>query len=141
MADTDDFNAKIIADFRATQGHPGGPFAGTPILLLHTIGARTGTPRINPVVYAEDGDRYVVFASYAGAPKDPAWYHNLKAHSEAKIEIDTRTLAVRVDEVTGAERDAIYARHAAKYPAFAEYEAKAGERTIPVIALTPVSAT
>jgi deazaflavin-dependent oxidoreductase (nitroreductase family) len=140
MADTDDFNAQIIADFRATGGHPGGPFAGTPILLLHTIGARTGTPRINPLVYAEDGDRYVVFASYAGAPKDPAWYHNLKAHPEAKIEVDTRALTVRVDEVTGTERDAIYARHAANYPAFAEYEAKAG-RKIPVIALTPVSAS
>ncbi|WP_261565270.1 nitroreductase family deazaflavin-dependent oxidoreductase [Frankia gtarii] len=140
MADTDDFNARIIADFRATQGHPGGPFAGTPILLLHTTGARSGNPRINPVVYAEDGDRYLVFASYAGAPRDPAWYHNLKAYPEAKIEIDTRTLAVRVDEVTGAERDTIYARHAANYPAFAEYEVKAG-RKIPVIALTPVPAT
>ncbi|WP_261554808.1 nitroreductase family deazaflavin-dependent oxidoreductase [Frankia tisae] len=140
MADTDDFNARIIADFRATQGHPGGQFAGTPILLLHTTGARSGNPRINPVVYAEDGGRYLVFASYAGAPKDPAWYHNLKAYPEAKIEVDARTLAVRVDEVTGAERDAIYARHAANYPAFAEYEAKAG-RKIPVIALTPVAAT
>ncbi|THJ74902.1 nitroreductase family deazaflavin-dependent oxidoreductase [Candidatus Frankia alpina] len=140
MADTDDFNARIIADFRATQGHPGDPFAGTPILLLHTTGARSGNPRINPLVYAADGDRYLVFASYAGAPRDPAWYHNLKAYPEAKIEVDTRTLAVRVDEVTGAERDAIYARHAANYPAFAEYEAKAG-RKIPVIALTPVPAT
>ncbi|EIV93939.1 nitroreductase family deazaflavin-dependent oxidoreductase [Frankia sp. QA3] len=140
MADTEDFNARIIADFRATQGHPGGQFAGTPILLLHTTGARSGNPRINPLMYVEDGDRYLVFASYAGAPKDPAWYHNLKAHPEAKIEIDTRILAVRVDEVTGVERDAVYARHAANYPAFAEYEAKAG-RKIPVIALTPVPAT
>ncbi len=137
MADTDDFNARIIADFRATQGHPGGQFAGTPILLLHTTGARTGAPRINPLVYAEDGDRYLVFASNAGAPRDPAWYHNLKAHPEVKIEIDTRVLDVRVDEVTGAERDAVYARHAANYPAFAEYEANAG-RKIPVIALSPV---
>lgn len=138
MADVNDWNKKIIADFRANGGHVGGQFEGAPLLILHTRGARSGEPRENPMMYlAEDGRTYV-FASYAGSPAHPAWYHNLKANPSVEVEIAdgagiTRYRARAVD-VTGAERDRIYARQAELYPGFAEYEEKT-DRIIPVVAL------
>ena len=86
-----DFNAQIIEEFRANDGRVGGPFEGGTLLLLHHVGARTGTPRVNPLMYRRDGDRYVVFASKAGAPTSPDWYHNLKAHPNTTIEVGTDT--------------------------------------------------
>ena len=133
-----DFNAQIIAEFRANHGRVGGRFEGATLLLLHTTGAKSGTPHTNPVVYLADGGRYVVFASKAGAPTNPGWYHNLKAHPEVSIEVEDSTIEVTASEVTGPERDRLYDRQTEVSPQFAQYQAKT-ERLIPVIALTPRS--
>src|SRR5947209_10747586 len=98
-----DFNARIIDEFRANEGRVGGPFEGSTLLLLHHIGAKSGKDRINPLVYNRDGDRYVVFASKAGAPTNPDWYHNVKAHPDVTIEVGTDTIDVRAEEATGEE--------------------------------------
>jgi deazaflavin-dependent oxidoreductase (nitroreductase family) len=113
----------------------GGPFEGAPMLLLHHVGAKSGTRRVNPLVYLPDGDRYVIIASKGGAPKHPDWYHNLVANPETTIEVGTETIPVRAEVITGEERDRLYARQAADRSAFAEYQAKT-KRRIPVIALT-----
>lgn len=131
-----DFNAQIIAEFRANGGRVGGRFAGATLLLLHTEGARSGTHSMNPVVYLADGGRYVVFASKAGAPNNPGWYHNLKAHPDVSIEVEDDTIEVTATELTGAERDRLFARQVEISPGFADYEART-ERVIPVVALTP----
>ncbi|MBV8217090.1 MAG: nitroreductase family deazaflavin-dependent oxidoreductase [Solirubrobacterales bacterium] len=132
----DDFNARIIEEFRANEGRVGGPFEGGTLLLLHHVGARTGTPRINPLMYSRDGDRYVIFASKAGAPTNPDWYHNLKANPEASIEVGTDTIEVVASEATGDERDRLYNAQAELRPQFAEYQANT-DRVIPVVLLTP----
>ena len=131
-----DFNTRIIEEFRANAGSVGGPFEGATLLLLHTAGAKSGTHYTTPVVYLDDDGRYVIFASKAGAPSHPGWYHNLKAHPELHIEVGDKRLEVTADEVTGAERDRLYARQAERMPQFAEYQANI-ERVIPIIALTP----
>ena len=133
---SDDFNARVIEEFRANQGRVGGPFEGGTLLLLHHVGARTGTPRINPLMYNRDGDRYVVFASKAGAPTNPDWYHNLKANPNATIEVGTDTIDVVASEATGEERDRLYHAQAELRPQFAEYQKKTS-RVIPVVVLTP----
>jgi deazaflavin-dependent oxidoreductase (nitroreductase family) len=138
MPDANDRNARIIEEFRANEGKVGGYFAGRPMLLLHTKGRKTGLPRTNPVVYLPDGDRFVIIASKGGAPKDPQWYRNLVADPNVEIEVGTRTIPVKAVVITGPERDELYARQVEKMPAFADYERKT-ERTIPVIALEPVS--
>jgi deazaflavin-dependent oxidoreductase (nitroreductase family) len=132
-----EFNEKIIAEFHANEGRVGGPFDGETLLLLHHTGAKTGAARINPLVYLPDGDRYVIFASKAGAPTNPDWYHNLKAHPDVEIEVGTETLAVKASEVTGAERDRLYSEQEQRMPQFTDYTQKAEGRQIPVIALTP----
>ncbi len=131
-----DFNAKIIEEFRANGGRVGGMFEGATLLLLHHIGARSGQERVNPLVYDRDGDRYVIFASKAGAPTNPDWYHNLKAHPEVTIEVGTDTIPVTAAEATGQERERLFQAQVERAPTFAEYQAKT-ERTIPVIILTP----
>jgi deazaflavin-dependent oxidoreductase (nitroreductase family) len=129
-----DYNVKVIEDFRAGGGSVEGlPF---PILLLHHFGAKTGTERVNPLAYLPDGDRYVLFASKAGAPTNPAWYHNLKAHPDVTIEVGETLVEVHAEEATGAERDAYFATQAEAVPQFAGY-AENTSRTIPVIVLTP----
>ena len=132
----DDFNARIIEEFRANEGRVGGPFEGGTLLLLHHVGARTGTPRVNPLMYNRDGDRYVVFASKAGAPTNPDWYHNLKANPNTSIEVGTDTVDVVASEPTGNERDRLYNAQAELRPQFAEYQSKT-DRVIPVVVLTP----
>lgn len=131
-----DFNAQIIDEFRANDGKVGGMFEGGTLLLLHHTGAKTGTSRVNPVGYLPDGDRYVIFASKAGAPTNPDWYHNLMAHPDTKVEVGTETIDVHADEASGEERDRLYSAQAKRVPQFAEYERKT-ERKIPVIVLTP----
>jgi deazaflavin-dependent oxidoreductase (nitroreductase family) len=131
-----DFNARIIDEFRANQGRVGEPFEGATLLLLHHVGAKSGKARINPLVYSRDGDRYVVFASKAGAPTNPDWYHNLKAHPDVRIEVGTDTIEVRAEEATGEERDRLFGAQAERSPQFAEYQRKT-ERVIPVFVLTP----
>ena len=131
-----DYNAKIIEEFRANHGRVGGSFEGAPLLLLRSTGARSGQERVSPMMYLADGDRYLVFASKAGAPDNPDWYHNLKANPDATIEVGDDTVDVRAEELSRAERDEKYAEQAALYPGFADYERKT-DRIIPVLALTP----
>ena len=133
-----DLNARIIEEFRANQGRVGGPFEGATLLLLHHVGAKSGKDRINPLVYNRDGDRYVVFASKAGAPTNPDWYHNLKANPDVTIDVGTDTLEVVANEATGEERDRLFSAQAERSPQFAEYQRKT-DRVIPVIVLTPAA--
>ena len=132
-----DFNEQIIEEFRANSGRVGGIFEGNPLLLLHHTGARSGRSRLNPLAYQNDNGRYVVFASKAGAPVNPDWYHNLKAHPDVTIEVGTDTIDVLASEATGEERERLYRTQAERLPQFAEY-ARRTERVIPVIVLTPV---
>ena len=131
-----DFNEQIIEEFHANQGRVGGMFDGTPLLLLHHTGAKSGKSRINPLAYQADEGRYVVFASKGGAPTNPDWYHNLKAHPDVTVEVGTDTLGVVASEATGDERERLFRAQAERVPQFAEYEKKAG-RVIPVMVLTP----
>jgi len=131
-----DFNTQIINEFRENGGRVGGMFASMPLLLLHHVGAKTGADRVSPVAYLEDGGRYAIFASKAGAPENPAWYHNLMAHPDTRIEIGGETIEVTASEAQGEERDRIYAAQAARMPQFGEYEQKT-TRKIPVVLLTP----
>lgn len=131
-----DFNSKIIAEFRANGGKVGGPFAGSDILLLHHTGARTGAERVSPLAYLRVGESFAVFASKAGAPENPAWYHNLLAHPDATVEVGTETIKVRARVAEPAERDAIWERQKERAPHFAGYEEKAApRRRIPVVLL------
>jgi len=131
-----DYNARIIDEFRANEGRLGGSFEGVPLLLLHHTGARSGEQRVNPLSYQRDDSRYVVFASRGGAPRNPAWYHNLKTNPNATIEVGTDTIEVRASEAGGEERERLYRTQAERIPQFAEYERRT-ERTIPVMVLTP----
>src|SRR3972149_6743298 len=134
MTTVNDWNDQIITEFRANEGRVGGPFQGAPMLLLHHTGAKSGRTRVNPLMYLADGDRLLIFASKGGAPTNPDWFHNLRANPAATVEVGTAEFAVEAMEVTGEERDRLYARQAGLYPPFGEYQAKAG-RTIPVVAL------
>jgi deazaflavin-dependent oxidoreductase (nitroreductase family) len=140
LAEVNDWNAQIIAEFRANEGRVGGPFEGAPVVLMHHVGRRSGKESVNPVMYLadeQDPATIYVFASKAGAPTDPDWYHNMKAAGSAVVEVGTETYPVSVREVVGEDRDTIYAEQARRYPGFAEYAEKtAGIRTIPVLALT-----
>ena len=131
-----DYNAKVIEEFRANDGKVGGPFEGAPLLLLHTTGARSGEARLHPVMYLDDGDRYVIYASKAGADTNPDWYHNLKANPDASIEVGTDTVEVVAVEATGDERDQLFERVVEKFSAFGGYAEKTN-RTIPVMLLNP----
>jgi deazaflavin-dependent oxidoreductase (nitroreductase family) len=133
-----DFNQQIIEEFRANAGKVGGYFEQVQLLLLHHQGATSGRTYIAPLAYRRDRDRYVIFASMAGAPVDPQWYRNLLAHPEVEIEVGTERLKVRAVDVTGEERDRLYAAQAAELPNFADYVEKAAPRVIPVVALEPV---
>jgi deazaflavin-dependent oxidoreductase (nitroreductase family) len=135
-----DFNAKVIDEFRNNNGKVGGMFEGMPLLLLHHTGAKSGQSRINPLAYESDGGRYVVFASKAGAPTNPDWYHNLKAHPQVTIEVGTDSIEVVASEATGEDRERLFRAQVERSPAFGEYEQKAGGRVIPVIVLTPAAA-
>ena len=101
----EDYNAQTIAEFRRNHGKVGGYFEGAPLLIMHTQGARTGRNHVVPVMYLRDGERYIVFASKGGAPKNPDWYHNVKAHPNIKIEVGDETIAVEAEEILGGEHD------------------------------------
>ena len=136
-AETNNWNAKIIEEFRANAGKVGGPFEGATVLLLHTRGARTGLERVNPLAYQPVGDDIAVFASKAGADTNPDWYHNLLANPLTTVEVGTDTVAVRARVAEGEERERIWERQKELMPGFAEYEQKTTRR-IPVIVLEPV---
>lgn len=139
MSDTDmdDWNTKVIAEFRENGGKVGGPFEGAPMVLVHHTGAKSGTERVTPLMYRPDeGGRIVIFASKAGAPDNPDWFHNLVANPETTIEVGEETgVAVRATVLEGDERDRIWEAQKSEVPQFAEYEKTAGGRQIPVIAL------
>lgn len=134
MADVVDFNKAIIEEFRANGGKLGGNFEGAPMLLLHTTGAKSGKERVNPMMYRDVSDELAVFASKAGAPTNPDWYHNLLAHPETTAEIGTDTVSVVAREAKGDERTKIWEAQKKDYPGFAEYEAGT-TRQIPVVIL------
>ena len=129
-----DWNTAIIEEFRANAGVLGGSFENAPVLLLHTTGAKTGLERVNPMMYLRDGGRTFVFASKAGAPTHPDWYHNLVANPRVTVEIGSDSVAATAQVLDEAERARVYAVHAARFPGFAEYELKT-DRTIPVVEL------
>jgi deazaflavin-dependent oxidoreductase (nitroreductase family) len=134
VADMKEFNENLIAEYRATDGKVGGQFANSPLMLLTTTGAKSGQAHTTPVVYTTDGDRLVIIASKAGAPTNPAWYHNLVTHPTATVELGTEKFDVDAEVTNGEERDRLYSHQAELMPAFADYQAKT-TRVIPVIAL------
>lgn len=136
--DMNDWNQKIIEEFRQNNGIVGGMFTGAPMLLLTTTGAKSGAQRTTPLVYLPDGNRMLIFASKAGAPTNPDWYHNLVANPVATVEVGADTQQYKATVITGEERDRLYGQQAAKMPNFAEYE-KLTTRKIPVVALTRVA--
>ena len=135
----DNWNDKVIAEFRANAGRVGGNFEGAPVLLLHHRGRKSGREYVNPMMYLPDhadDDAIYVFASKAGAPTNPDWYYNLTTAGEGIVERGTEAYPVTVRELQGDERDRIYAEQARRYPGFADYERRtAGLRTIPVLEL------
>ena len=137
MNTQNDRNKLIIDEFRANAGKVGGPFAGRTLLLLHTIGAKSGQHRVNPVAYVPDGDRLVIIASKGGAPTNPDWYYNLVANPLVTVEVGTEQFQVRAKIAVEPERTRLYNQMVAVMPGFAEYQLKT-TRTIPVFILTRV---
>lgn len=136
MSAPNEWNRKIIDEFRANEGKVGGQFANTPLLLLHTTGAKSGQRRVNPVAYVKNDDRYVVIASKGGAPTNPDWYHNLVANPEVNVEVGSEQFTASAEVAEEPERSQLYEKMVAKNPGFAEYQRKT-TRVIPVIILTP----
>ncbi|MEB8336977.1 nitroreductase family deazaflavin-dependent oxidoreductase [Streptomyces endophyticus] len=140
MSETLDWNAKTIAEFRANEGRVGGVFEGAPLALVHHRGRKSGRQYVTPMMYLPhdtEPDIIYVFATKGGAPTNPDWYHNLTTTGDGVIERGTATYQATVRELTGTERDRIYAEQARRHPGFAEYEQQtAGVRTIPVLELS-----
>ena len=134
MAEANDWNKQVIDEFRASGGKVGGQFEGAPLLLLHTTGAKSGQARVNPMMYQADGDNHVVFASKAGSPSNPDWYHNLLANPRASIEVGDQTVNVVAKIAEGDDRERLWERQKELFPGFADYEAKTS-REIPVVVL------
>ncbi|MEO8395081.1 MAG: nitroreductase family deazaflavin-dependent oxidoreductase [Chloroflexota bacterium] len=130
-----DWNHGIIAEFRGNAGKVGGPFEGATLLLLHSIGAKSGAERVSPVMYFMDGDRYVIIASKGGAPTHPDWYYNLLAHPEASVEVGTEQFSVTAAETSEPERTRLYEIMETMRHSFTEYKSKT-TRIIPVFTLT-----
>ena len=135
VMDTQAFNKAIIDEFRANKGVVGGQFAGAPLLLLSTTGAKSGLARVNPLVYLVDGDRQIIIASFAGAPTSPPWYHNLLANPEVGVEMGSENFKASAGVLDEPERTELYAKMVEIMPVFSEYQSKT-TRVIPVIALT-----
>lgn len=135
------WNEAIIQEFRSKKGKGVGPF-GDRLMLLTTVGARSGDERMSPLMYHRDGDRYIVVASKGGAPDNPAWYHNLKANPVATVEVGgetgTETFKVTAHEAEGEERQRLFAERVAIAPGFGEYQRKTS-RQIPVMILERTS--
>ncbi len=134
----EEIHRALIAEFRATGGKLAGMFAGAPLLLLTTTGAKSGEPRTAPVLFTRAGDRYVVLASKAGAPTNPGWYHNLLAQPRAVIELGDEPFEVVSSVAVGEERDRLFASHAEQLPIYAGYQQQTTRR-IPVVILERLS--
>ena len=137
MTNLNDRNRSVIEEFRNSKGSPAGNFSGRPMLLLTTNGRKTGQSRTNPLMYLPDGDRWIVFATKGGSPKNPDWYHNLVANPIVTLEVGSETFEAEAAVVAGEERDLLYARQAGLFPMFAEYEQRTTRR-IPVVAFTRI---
>lgn len=137
MTDMNDFNKQIIAEFRANGGKGSGMFEGAPLLLLTTTGAKSGQPRIAPLIYVTDGDRMVIMASKGGAPTHPDWYHNIVANPEVTVEVGTEAFPARAEIAAEPERTRLVDAVAEIWPPLRQYEQNT-ERTMPVITLTRV---
>jgi deazaflavin-dependent oxidoreductase (nitroreductase family) len=137
VSERDDWNRGVIDEFRANGGKV-AQFEGRPLLLLHHKGAKTGTERVNPLVYLPVGDAFAVFGSKAGADTNPAWYHNLVAHPDTAVEVGAETVPVRARVAEGEERDRIWDEQKRVNPNFADYEKKTA-RPIPVVLLERVA--
>jgi deazaflavin-dependent oxidoreductase (nitroreductase family) len=139
MSGFQDFNQKIIDEFRANEGRVGGPFEGAPMLLLHSKGRKSGMERVNPLAYQDLGEAVAVFGSKGGLPTHPEWYHNVLADPDVTVERGTETFRAKAHEAKGEERERIWTKQKELMPGFADYEKKlAGAREIPVIVLEPV---
>lgn len=138
MPEVNDWNRSIIEEFRANEGRVGGPFEGATLLLLHTTGAKSGQPRINPLAYTTDGDRLVVIASKAGAPEHPDWYHNVRAHADVTVEVGIETYAARATVAAEPERTRLFDQMAAAMPGFADYQTRT-TRVLPVVVIERAS--
>ncbi len=134
MTTHNDFNQQIIAEFRANGGIVGGPFAGGTLLLLTTIGAKSGQPRISPLAYLADGDHMIIIASKGGAPTNPDWYHNVLANPVVTLEVGTEQFQAKATVAEGAERERLFDKVVAVMPGFGEYQRNTS-RQIPVIVL------
>lgn len=135
LEDMNNFNTNVITEFRANAGKVGGMFAGAPMLLLHTTGAKSGKTRIAPLVYTTDGDRYVIIASKGGAPTHPDWYHNIAKSGDVTLEVGAETFPAKAVIAAEPERTRLFNAQAAVMPGFAEYQEKTS-RIIPVITIT-----
>jgi deazaflavin-dependent oxidoreductase (nitroreductase family) len=131
------YNDLLIEQFRTNAGKVTGQFADLPVLLLETKGAKTGATRITPLVYFKDGERYLVIASKAGAPTNPAWYHNLAANPAASVELPKESFDVQARRTEGAERDRLFQKVVEQFPIYTGCQQKTS-RTIPVIVLERV---
>jgi deazaflavin-dependent oxidoreductase (nitroreductase family) len=134
MNDQNAYDDRLIAEFRASRAAGDGAFAGRPLLLLTTTGARSGLARTRPMMYVRDADRLLVIASNAGAPAHPAWYYNLVAHPDVTVEVGAETFAATAVVLEAAERAQVWPRIVEQYPFFADHQAKTS-RSIPLIAL------
>lgn len=137
MSSFNDFNQTVITEFRANGGKVSGPFANMSLLLLTTIGAKSGQPRIAPLAYTTDGDHFIIIASKAGAPTNPDWYYNLLANPTVTVEIGQERFQARAAIAEGQERERLYAQMGAQLPQFLEYQHKTS-RQIPVVVLERV---
>jgi deazaflavin-dependent oxidoreductase (nitroreductase family) len=132
----DDLNTKIIDEFRANEGRVGGPFAGTTMILIHHIGAKSGVRRISPLACSPQGDgRYAIVASNGGSPTHPDWYYNLNANPMIKVEVGTRTFTVLAEELDDTARSELWRKLVAESPAVGEFQTRT-TRQIPVFMLT-----
>ncbi|TWF82949.1 nitroreductase family deazaflavin-dependent oxidoreductase [Kitasatospora viridis] len=129
-------NQLVIDEFRSAAGVVGGDFEGVPLLLLTTTGARSGEPRVMPMTYLADGERLVVFAANGGRPNHPGWYHNLLADPAARVEIGTEAFPVTATVLEGSERERLWAQQLVRTPYFEGFQERAGDRRIPIVALT-----
>ena len=134
-----DWNSGVIEEFRTNEGRVGGYFAGAPMILIHHIGAKTGTVRVNPLVYFPQPDSsMLIVASKGGAPTHPDWYHNVLAHPRFDVEVGTETFTVDAQVLTEDERAEIWPTIVAQRPGFGDYEKKTS-RVIPVLRLRRVA--
>jgi deazaflavin-dependent oxidoreductase (nitroreductase family) len=138
VAAADEFNEKIIDEFRANGGKVGGPFEGASLLLLHTTGAKTGRTRVKPLVYRRDGDRLVVFGTKGGSPTHPEWFYNVRANPRVTVEVGSDRFEADARVALPDERDRIWRLQTQDVPVFADYQ-KRTDRTIPVVILEPVA--